>query len=97
MSVGQMREFDVRSGNWSSYVDRLEMYFIVNKVVDEFKLPTLISVMGEEAYDNSFLVSMDLPHIWGKYYVSRVGSYFKRMPTISNLPCRSPNKPKLHN
>ncbi|XP_028176933.1 uncharacterized protein LOC114364819 isoform X2 [Ostrinia furnacalis] len=51
MSVGQMREFDVRSGNWSSYVERLEMYFIVNKVVDEFKLPTLISVMGEEAYD----------------------------------------------
>ncbi|XP_037876915.1 uncharacterized protein K02A2.6-like [Bombyx mori] len=51
MSVGQLKEFAVNSGNWSSYVDRLEMYFLVNKVTDDLKLPTLISVMGEEAYD----------------------------------------------
>ncbi|XP_046975168.1 uncharacterized protein LOC124541358 [Vanessa cardui] len=51
MSVGHMREFIVKSGNWLSYVERLEMYFMVNKVADDLKIPTLISVMGEEAYD----------------------------------------------
>lgn len=51
MSVGQMREFILKSGNWSNYVERIEMYFKVNKVDEDLKLPTLISVMGEEAYD----------------------------------------------
>nr|XP_026492258.1 uncharacterized protein LOC113397944 [Vanessa tameamea] len=51
MSVGHIREFNVKSGNWLSYVERLDMYFIVNKVADDLKVPTLISVMGEEAYD----------------------------------------------
>lgn len=51
MSVGKVREFAVKTGNWSSYVERLESYFLVNKVAAEFKLPTLISVMGEDAYE----------------------------------------------
>jgi hypothetical protein len=51
MSVGQMREFDLQSGNWSGYVERMEMYFLVNKVTEELKLPTLISAMGENAYE----------------------------------------------
>lgn len=51
MSVGKMKEFVVNTGNWSGYVERMEMYFLVNKVTSELKLPTLISVMGEEAYE----------------------------------------------
>lgn len=39
-------KFDMNVGMWSSYVDRLEMYFTVNEVKDSFKLPTLIEVMG---------------------------------------------------
>lgn len=51
MSIGKVREFVIKSGNWSLYVERLEMYFKVNKVEDDLKLPTLISFMGEEAYE----------------------------------------------
>lgn len=51
MSVGQIREFSVKSGNWSSYIERLESYFLANKIADDVKLPTLIAVMGEEAYE----------------------------------------------
>lgn len=48
MSVGRVNEFDVVNGVWSSYADRLDMYFLVNKIEDSLKLPTLISVMGNE-------------------------------------------------
>ncbi|KAL0893511.1 hypothetical protein ABMA27_013707, partial [Loxostege sticticalis] len=84
MSVGQMREFDVRSGNWSSYVERLEMYFIVNKVVDEFKLPTLISVMGEEAYDLlSTLASPQKPSVLTfKRAVELLSAHLQPKPSV---------------
>jgi hypothetical protein len=51
MLVGQMREFVIETVNWSGYVERMEMYFLVNKVTEDLKLPTLISVMGENAYE----------------------------------------------
>lgn len=51
MSIGKIGEFDVGSGSWSSYVDRLEMYFLANSIKDEVKLPTLIALMGDAAYE----------------------------------------------
>lgn len=51
MSVGKIKEFDIKSGTWSVYVDRLDMYFKVNKIAEDLKLPTLIAVMGDEAYE----------------------------------------------
>ncbi|XP_049869187.1 uncharacterized protein LOC126368963 [Pectinophora gossypiella] len=51
MSVGKIETFCVSSGNWTSYMERLEMYFKVNKIAADMQLPTLIAVMGEEAYD----------------------------------------------
>ncbi|CAK1595283.1 unnamed protein product [Parnassius mnemosyne] len=51
MSVGKIGEFDLRNGAWSSYVERLEMYFLVNQIKAELKLPTLIAVIGDEAYE----------------------------------------------
>lgn len=48
MSIGKLSEFDVKCGVWSSYVDRIKMYFRVNKVTDEMKLPVLIASMGDE-------------------------------------------------
>jgi hypothetical protein len=51
MSVGRIGEFDVQSGSWRSYCDRLESYFVVNAVKAEMKLPTLISVVGDVAYE----------------------------------------------
>lgn len=51
MSVGRIGEFEVSSGNWSTYVERVNMYFIANEIKAELQLPTLIAIMGEEAYD----------------------------------------------
>lgn len=51
MSVGKIKDFDVKTGNWSTYVERLEMYFVVNKITDDLKLPTLIAIIGEQAYE----------------------------------------------
>ncbi|XP_013136418.1 PREDICTED: uncharacterized protein K02A2.6-like, partial [Papilio polytes] len=59
MSVGLIGAFDVRSGAWASYVDRLEMYFLANGIKAEIQLPTLIAVMGEEAYE--LLVNLSSP------------------------------------
>lgn len=51
MSIGKLSAFDVIGGNWSSYVDRLEMYFKVNKVEIDMKLPIMIASMGDPAYE----------------------------------------------
>jgi hypothetical protein len=59
MSIGKLSEFDVKCGVWSSYVDRLKMYFKVNKVADDMKLPVLIASMGDEAYE--LLVNLASP------------------------------------
>ncbi|XP_045781590.1 uncharacterized protein LOC123878463 [Maniola jurtina] len=59
MSIGKVKEFDIKSGVWSSYVERLEMYFTVNNVKSDLKLPTLIAVMGDEAYE--LLVNLSSP------------------------------------
>lgn len=55
----KLSEFDVKSGNWQSYCDRLDMYFLANSVKEELKLPTLIASMGESAYE--LLVNLTSP------------------------------------
>lgn len=59
MSIGKLSEFNVKTGQWSSYVDRLDMYFKVNGVADVMKLPTLIALIGDEAYE--LLVNLASP------------------------------------
>lgn len=51
MACGKIGDFDVSSGNWTLYVERLEMFFKANDVPVEKYLPTLIAVMGAEAYE----------------------------------------------
>ncbi|KAM3956741.1 uncharacterized protein ACR2FA_009314 [Aphomia sociella] len=51
MSIGKISEFNVRSDNWKLYVERLEQYFVVNKIADELKVPTFITVIGLECYE----------------------------------------------
>ncbi|XP_061706701.1 uncharacterized protein LOC133517403 isoform X3 [Cydia pomonella] len=51
MSVGKIKAFEVSAGNWSTYVERVNMYFKANNIKEELQLPTLIAVMGEEAYE----------------------------------------------
>ncbi|XP_063529988.1 uncharacterized protein LOC134741147 [Cydia strobilella] len=50
MGVGKIPEFDVKAVNWTMYCERLEMYFLANDIKDAVKLPTVIAVMGEDAY-----------------------------------------------
>lgn len=59
MPIGQVGEFDPTGGTWSSYQDRIEMYFKVNDVKEELKLPTLIAMMGNQAYE--LLVNLASP------------------------------------
>lgn len=59
MSVGKVREFDIKNGNWCAYIDRLEMYFLANNIPNDVKLPTLIAIMVEQAYE--LLVTLASP------------------------------------
>ncbi|KOB52273.1 Uncharacterized protein OBRU01_26191, partial [Operophtera brumata] len=59
MSIGQIREFDVKTGLWMSYVDRLFMYLHANGIKEELIMPTMISLMGDEAYE--LLVNLASP------------------------------------
>ncbi|KAM3958622.1 LOW QUALITY PROTEIN: uncharacterized protein ACR2FA_007382 [Aphomia sociella] len=51
MSISKISEYNVRSDNWKLYVERLEQYFVVNKIADEIKVPTFIIVIGLECYE----------------------------------------------
>lgn len=51
MAVGKIKEFDVDSGNWTLYCGRVEMYFRANAIKEELKLPTLISLVGDNVYE----------------------------------------------
>ncbi|KAL0818948.1 hypothetical protein ABMA28_008247 [Loxostege sticticalis] len=44
-------EFNLETGNWNSYCERLDMHFVANNVAEEKKLPTLISIIGESGYE----------------------------------------------
>ncbi|XP_049886761.1 uncharacterized protein LOC126381305 [Pectinophora gossypiella] len=60
MSVGKLEPFKVMEDSWNLYVDRLEQYFLVNSVKEEFKVATLITVMGGESYE--LLVTLCSPN-----------------------------------
>ncbi|XP_059051261.1 uncharacterized protein LOC131846057 [Achroia grisella] len=51
MAVGRIEPFDLDKGNWETYVDRLEQYFVANVVKPELQVPTLITVIGNDAYN----------------------------------------------
>lgn len=59
MSIGKIAEFNITTDNWRLYVERLEQYFIVNKISSDLKVPTLITVMGADSYE--LLVNLCTP------------------------------------
>lgn len=59
MSIGRIEHFNVREDNWKLYVDRLEQYFVVNKIEENLQVPTLITVIGAEGYE--LLVNLCTP------------------------------------
>ena len=49
--LGRLEEFDPKSDNISTYLERLQLYFDANKVEDDRKVAVLLTVIGAKAYD----------------------------------------------
>ncbi|XP_048006523.1 uncharacterized protein LOC125241881 [Leguminivora glycinivorella] len=59
MPIGKIEVFNIESDSWSTYVERLEQYLVVNETKEDHKVPTLITVMGNQAYE--LLVTLCTP------------------------------------
>ncbi|XP_071057071.1 uncharacterized protein [Onthophagus taurus] len=51
MTTGRIEEFDVRNGNWTSYIARERQFFKANEIKQELETAMLITVMGVESFD----------------------------------------------
>lgn len=49
-SIGQLGEFNPERDDWTIYEERMEQYFVVNKIGDALKVATLLSVIGTAVY-----------------------------------------------
>lgn len=49
-NIGKMDVFDDTQESWASYTERLEQYFIVNKVADDKNVQALLSLIGQKTY-----------------------------------------------
>ena len=56
---GRMDAFDPKVEEWSTYVERLEMFFVVNKVPDDKKAASLLTLIGGRMY--ALLKSLTTP------------------------------------
>lgn len=58
-TIGQMNPFRPGSEDWTSYSERLEFFFTANKIADNLKKSTFLTVIGSETYD--ILASLVVP------------------------------------
>ena len=49
-TIGKIDPFNDAEEDWSSYVERLEMFFMVNSVEDEKRTAALVSLIGGKTY-----------------------------------------------
>ena len=49
--LGSLGEFDPKTGNISSYIECLQLYFEANSVEDDRKLAVLLTVIGAMTYE----------------------------------------------
>ncbi|GFW26713.1 uncharacterized protein K02A2.6 [Trichonephila clavipes] len=56
--------YDASVEDWSSYVERLESYFVVNGFEDKMKVPAILSLMGATTY--KLLKNLATPNIPSK-------------------------------
>mgnify|MGYP000067250698 CR=1 FL=1 len=47
--IGQVEEF-IPGSDWKHYVERVEMFFEVNSVAEDKKVPTILTLMGNKMY-----------------------------------------------
>ncbi|XP_069363442.1 uncharacterized protein [Maniola hyperantus] len=84
VSPRKLGEFDVVSGNWASYCERMEMYFIVGEVKETLRVPTMISMVGDRAYE--LMVNLCSPDRPGDKtfaeLVKIVGEHLQPKPSI---------------
>ncbi|CAB3239859.1 unnamed protein product [Arctia plantaginis] len=50
-SIGKLSEFQLSSGSWLTYIDRLEQYFKANGTKEELYVAVLIACVGDATYD----------------------------------------------
>ncbi|XP_045535455.1 uncharacterized protein K02A2.6-like [Papilio machaon] len=50
MLIGKIEAFSLSSKQWPAYIRRVNQYILLNEIRDELKVPTLITVVGEETY-----------------------------------------------
>ena len=48
--VGRFNEFNPDSERFSTYVDRLQLYFDANSIADDKKVPVFLTVIGNKNY-----------------------------------------------
>ncbi|XP_052737827.1 uncharacterized protein K02A2.6-like [Bicyclus anynana] len=51
MPIGKIECFDLNSKKWSAYIRRVEQFIQLNKIDDDLKVATLITVVGQPTYD----------------------------------------------
>ncbi|GFU53298.1 uncharacterized protein K02A2.6 [Trichonephila clavipes] len=57
----RFESYDASVEDWSSYVERLESYFVVNGIEDKMKVPAILSLMGATTY--KLLKNLATPNI----------------------------------
>ena len=64
---GRMDAFNPKEEEWLTYVERLEMFFVVNNVPEDKKATSLLTLMGGKMY--ALLKSLTTPMVlwksWG--------------------------------
>uniref|UniRef100_A0A1Y1K4M7 CCHC-type domain-containing protein n=2 Tax=Photinus pyralis TaxID=7054 RepID=A0A1Y1K4M7_PHOPY len=81
--IGIISEFKFNM-DWDNYIERLEQYFIVNSVVDEKKVPLLLTLVGDEGYALlKNLCTPDLPSTKEfKELIKLMSNHLKPKPNI---------------
>src|ERR1043165_307083 len=59
IAIGKIDSFDDNVEDWATYIERVEQFFITNDIVDEKKVPALLSLIGGKTY--SLLRSLTAP------------------------------------
>lgn len=80
---GNIGPFDEATEQWSTYMERVEYFALANKIEDDVKVPTFLSVMGGKTNLLRSLVQPDKPGM--KSYdciVKILGNHYSPKPLI---------------
>ena len=50
MPIGKIDAFDEANEDWSTYVERVEQFFIANDIAEDKQVPAILSLMGNKTY-----------------------------------------------